>query len=66
MLHNNCKFSIERYFNDSVVIKIQSICGGYLEGADEDDPTTIYLTEKIDNLTTNSGGGFEDWVKDNY
>lgn len=66
MIHNNCKFSIERYLNDSAVIKIQSIDGGYLEGADEDEPNVIYLTEKISNLTTNTGGGFEDWVKDNY
>lgn len=66
MIHNGCKFEILRYYDDKAVIRVQSIDGGYLEGAEEDSPFTLFLTEKVENLTTNLGGGFEDWVKDNY
>jgi hypothetical protein len=65
MVHNGCHFSKVDYFNDKVVIKIQSIDGKYLEGANEETPSTLYITESIDNLTTNFGGGFDEWVK-NY
>jgi hypothetical protein len=64
--HNGCKFEIVRYFDNKAVIKVSSINGGYLEGADEETPNQFFRTESIENLTTNFGGGFEDWVKDNY
>jgi hypothetical protein len=66
MIHNGCYFKIVRYYNDRAVIKIQSIDGSVLQGADEDTPYTLFVDEKVDNLTTNLGGGFEEWVKDNY
>jgi len=66
MIHNGCKFTIARYYGNKAVIQIQSVDGGYLEGADEDTPSTLFVTESVENLTTNLGGGFEEWVKDNY
>ena len=66
MKHNGCEFTIVRYYDNKAVIQIQSVDGGYLEGADEDTPSTLFVTESVENLTTNLGGGFEEWVKDNY
>ena len=59
VLHNECLFSIVRYFEDKAVIKIQALQGVFLSGE-----ATMFITESVDNLTTNFGGGFEEWVKD--
>ena len=61
MVHNSCKFEIVKYYGDSVVIKIQPLCGTFTS-----DATEKFTTEKVENLTTNFGGGFDEWVKDNY
>lgn len=61
IIHNNCTFEIVRYFDKSAVIEIKAL-GGVLTSGEE----SIYKTESIENLTTNFGGGFEEWVKDNY
>jgi len=61
VIHNSCSFEIVRYFDCSAVIEINPLGGVFLDG---ENPK--YVTEKIENLTTNFGGGFEEWVKDNY
>jgi hypothetical protein len=61
MVHNGCEFKIVRYYNDRAVIRIKPLCGAFTNGEEE-----IFVDEKIENLTTNLGGGFEEWVKDNY
>ena len=62
MVHNGIKFKIVRYYADMVVIQLQALVGGYLEGAEEDTPSTMYVYERVNNFD----GGFEEWVKDNY
>ncbi len=57
VLHNTFLFEIVRYFEDKAVISITPT-----QSAREVE----YVTEKIENLTTNLGGGFEAWVKDQY
>lgn len=59
--HNECLFSIVRYFEDKAVIKIQALQGVFTSGE-----TTKFITESVHNLTTNFGGGFEEWVRDNF
>ena len=54
--HNGLSFKIVRYYDNKAVIEIK----------DNDIPHPSYRTEKIENLTSNFGGGFEAWVKDNY
>ena len=61
IIHNECLFTIERYFANQAVIKIKPL-GGVLTSGETD----IFVTELISNLTTNFGGGFVEWVKDNY
>lgn len=61
VVYNSCSFKIVRYFDDKAVIEIRPINGTFLDG---ENPK--YMTEKIENLTTNFGGGFEEWVKDNF
>ena len=60
VIHNECKFEISRYFDNKAVIKITAIGGTFTDGS------VKFITESISNLTTNFGGGFEEWVKDNY
>jgi hypothetical protein len=57
VLHNTFLFEIVRYFDNKAVVSITPT-----ESAGEVE----YRTELIDNLTTNAGGGFEEWVKDSY
>ena len=59
--HNSCNFQIVRYFDDKAVIEIKPIGGTFTNG---ENP--MYVTESIENITTNFGGGFDEWVKDNY
>ncbi|WP_438423102.1 hypothetical protein [Aquimarina macrocephali] len=54
--HNGFRFEIVRYYDDKAVIEIKE--GGVQHHS--------FITEKVENLTTNFGGGFEEWVKDNY
>ena len=61
MIHNGCKFKIVRYYEDKVVIKITPLEGTFTSGE-----TEKFITERVENLTTNYGGGFEEWVIDNY
>ena len=61
MIHNGCEFEKVSYCGDKVVIRIRPLGGTFTSGETEE-----FVTEKIDNLTTNLGGGFEEWVKDNY
>ena len=61
MVHNGCKFKIVRYYDDKAVIRIKPLGGTFTSGETEE-----FVTERVDNLTTNFGGGFEEWVKDNY
>ena len=61
MVHNSCNFKIVRYYDDKAVIRIQPLCGIFPSGE-----TEKFITEKVENLTTNFGGGFEEWVMDNY
>ena len=55
--HNTFLFKIVRYFDNKAVISITPT-----ESAGEVE----YRTELVDNLTTNLGGGFEEWVRDQY
>ena len=57
VLHNTFLFEIVRYFDNKAVVSITPT-----QSAGEVE----YRTELIDNLTTNVGGGFEEWVKDSY
>lgn len=61
MVHNGCKFEIVRYYDDKAVIRIKPLGGTFTSGETEE-----FVTERVDNLTTNLGGGFEEWVKDQY
>jgi len=61
MIHNECLFEIVRYFDNKAVIRIRPLNGVFLSGETEE-----FVTEKIEYLTTNLGGGFEEWVRDNY
>ena len=61
MIHNGCKFKIVRYYEDRAVIKITPLGGTFTSGE-----TEKFITERVENLTTNYGGGFEEWVIDNY
>ena len=61
MTHNGCKFEIVRYYDDKAVIRIKPLGGTLTSGE-----TEMFVTEKVEYLTTNLGGGFEDWVKDQY
>ena len=57
VLHNTFLFEIVRYFDNKAVISITPTqSAGLVE----------YRTELVDNLTTNFGGGFEEWIKDEY
>lgn len=60
-IHNGCLFEIVSYRDDDAIIKITPNGGTFLSGE-----TEIYVVEKVRNLTTNLGGGFEEWVVDNY
>lgn len=57
VLHNNHYFEIVRYYDDKVVISISKT---------PNDKNPEYITELVHNITTNFGGGFEEWVKDNF
>ena len=57
VLHNTFLFEVVRYFDDKAVISITPT-----QSAGEVE----YITEKVAYLTTNLGGGFEEWVKDQY
>lgn len=61
MIHNGCKFKIVRRYDDKAVISIKPLGGTFTSGESEE-----FVTEKIENITTNLGGGFEEWVKDNF
>jgi len=61
MIHNGFEFKIVRYYDNKAVIRIKPLGGTMTNGE-----TEIYRTESIENLTGNFGGGFEEWVKDNY
>ena len=61
IIHNGCSFEIVRYYDNKAVIEIKPINGTFTSG---ENP--MYKTEKTENLTTNFGGGFEEWVKDNF
>ena len=59
--HNGCLFEEVNTYAEKVVIRISPMDGTFTSGESE-----IYVTEKIENITTNFGGGFEEWVKDQY
>jgi hypothetical protein len=61
IIHNGCKFTKVNTYNDKAVIEITPMDGTFLSGESEQ-----YVTVKIADLTTNFGGGFEEWVKDQY
>ena len=61
VFHNGCSFQKVGYEGDRAIIKIRPINGTFTS-----EEQVIYKSEKIENLTTNFGGGFEEWVKDNY
>lgn len=55
-MHNGFSFEIVRQFGDKAVIEIKD--GGVIHHS--------FVTEFLDNITTNHGGGFKEWVRDNY
>lgn len=61
MVHNNCKFEIVRYYDNKAIIRIKPLSGTLTSGETEE-----FVTQSVENLTTNLGGGFEEWVKDHF
>lgn len=60
-IHNSCSFEIVRYVDNKAIIEIKPI-----DGVFTNSENIIYAKESIENLTTNFGGGFEEWVTNNY
>jgi hypothetical protein len=58
MIHNGCEFEIVRIYEDKAVIRIKHLNGVFTSGESEK-----FVTERLENLTTNLGGGFEEFVK---